>query len=252
MHTALKNLHVMDIGGLSEETIIDIFTEGGMLPKKDPVPMCLKCEGQTKASTDNSRKLGWVWWCKNRTKRKCSGKRGSRSMCFLSQQNIRRSRDEKEGLFLIKKGKSKRELWPFIKHHCHPETSIICSDKAKQYVGVQNIFSNAPHNHSIGEFFSPTNPLNTINALENENKHLKDAIISTRSPDHVNQYMGLHFYRRTRMMNIPQDERIHLFMKDASKVNAGYRNENMEKLEITVPDAESEGIGNLCNYTDFI
>ncbi|GIY13603.1 hypothetical protein CDAR_567351 [Caerostris darwini] len=61
MHTALKNLHVMDIGGLSDETIIDIFTEGEMLPKKDPAPMCPKCEGQTKGSTDNSRTLGWVW-----------------------------------------------------------------------------------------------------------------------------------------------------------------------------------------------
>ncbi|GIY40320.1 hypothetical protein CEXT_36341 [Caerostris extrusa] len=64
----------MDIGGLSEEIIIDIFTEGGMLPMKDPAPMCPKCEGQTKASTDNSRKLGWVWRCMNRRKRTCSGK----------------------------------------------------------------------------------------------------------------------------------------------------------------------------------
>ncbi|GIY51382.1 uncharacterized protein CDAR_69831 [Caerostris darwini] len=136
-----------------------------------------------------------------------------------------------------------------IKHHCHPETSIICSGKAKQYVGVQNIFSNAVHkstNHSIGEFASPTDPLNTINALENENKHLKKAILSTRSPEHVNQYMALHFYRRTRMRNIPEDEQIDLFMKEVSKVYAGYGNENMKMLEITVPDADSEGIGHLC------
>ncbi|GIY57492.1 DDE_Tnp_IS1595 domain-containing protein [Caerostris darwini] len=152
-------------------------------------------------------------------------------------------------LFFLTQGKSKRELWPFSKHHCHPEISIICSDKAKQCVGVQNIFSNAVHkstNHSIGEFVSTTDPLNTINALENENKHLIKAIISTRSPDHVNQHTALHFYRRTRMMNIPEDEQIDLFMKDVSKVYAGYGKENMEMLEITIPDAESEGIGHLC------
>ncbi|GIY85275.1 hypothetical protein CDAR_508241 [Caerostris darwini] len=60
MHTALKNLHAMDIGGLSKETIIEIFTEGGMLPKKDLAPMCPKCEGQTNSSTDKARKLGWI------------------------------------------------------------------------------------------------------------------------------------------------------------------------------------------------
>ncbi|GIY53757.1 hypothetical protein CDAR_225341 [Caerostris darwini] len=42
-------------------------------------------------------------------------------------------------------------------------------------------------------------------------------------------------------MNFPEDEKIDLFMKDLSKVCAGYGNENMEMLEITVPDAESEG-----------
>ncbi|GIY87277.1 hypothetical protein CDAR_368631 [Caerostris darwini] len=88
MHIALKNLHVMDIGGLSEEIIIDIFTEGGMLPKTDPAPMCPKCEGQTKASTDNSRKLGWVWRCMNRRKRTCSGKANPLSNTFFEKSLI--------------------------------------------------------------------------------------------------------------------------------------------------------------------
>ncbi|GIY22534.1 DDE_Tnp_IS1595 domain-containing protein [Caerostris darwini] len=256
------------------------YRKGGMLPKKDPAPMCPKCEGQTKSSTDNSRKLGWVWRCMNRRKRACSGKvnplsntffkkslitfsdmfillclfvwkfpitkaltitnfyRAKREQKQMSSETIndyfayfrevaevfashnnkllggpgktievdetfltkrkyhrgRRTnsmtqtifgmfcRDEKEGLFFLTKGKSKRELWPFIKHHCHPETSIICNDKAKQ----------------------------------------------------------------TRMRNIPENEQIDLFMKDVSKVYAGYGNENMEMLEITVPDADSEGIGHLC------
>ncbi|GIY87334.1 retrovirus-related Pol polyprotein from type-1 retrotransposable element R2 [Caerostris extrusa] len=46
-------------------------------------------------------------------------------------------------------------------------------------------------------------------------------------------------------MNINEGEQIDLFMKDVSKVYAGYGNENMEMLEITVPDAESE-VGHLC------
>ncbi|GIY34110.1 integrase catalytic domain-containing protein [Caerostris extrusa] len=41
-------------------------------------------------------------------------------------------------------------------------------------------------------------------------------------------------------MNIPEDEQIDLFMKDVSKVYAGYGNENMEMIEITVPDVEYE------------
>ncbi|GIY41958.1 hypothetical protein CDAR_371731 [Caerostris darwini] len=37
------------------------------------------------------------------------------------------------------------------------------------------------------------------------------------------------------------DNEIDLFMKDVSKVYTGYGNKNLEMLEITVPDAESEG-----------
>ncbi|GIY90819.1 hypothetical protein CDAR_549241 [Caerostris darwini] len=47
-------------------------------------------------------------------------------------------------------------------------------------------------------------------------------------------------------MNVPEDEQIDLLLKDVSEVCTGYGNENMEMLEITVPDAESKGIGRLC------
>ncbi|GIY14924.1 hypothetical protein CEXT_809391 [Caerostris extrusa] len=49
-----------------------------------------------------------------------------------------------------------------------------------------------------------------------------------RTPEHVNQYMDLHFRKRTRLMKIPEVEQADLFMKDIAKVYAGYGNENME------------------------
>ena len=75
-------------------------------------------------------------------------------------------REDKEGLFFEVEGKKKRDLWPYIKHYCDPETSIICSDQAKQYYGEEKFFKQAVHkstNHS------KTDMSNTIN----ENKQLK-------------------------------------------------------------------------------
>ncbi|XP_035227418.1 uncharacterized protein LOC118199635 [Stegodyphus dumicola] len=62
-------------------------------------------------------------------------------------------REDKEGLFFRVNGKSKRDIWPYIKHHVHPETSVICTDSAKQYKNVESMFSGAVHkttNHSKG------------------------------------------------------------------------------------------------------
>ncbi|GIX98342.1 DDE_Tnp_IS1595 domain-containing protein [Caerostris darwini] len=73
MHSALKNLHILDIGSLSEETITDIFTQYGMLPKKeDAIPLCPKCGVETRVEVDKARRLNWNWRCKH--KRKCSGR----------------------------------------------------------------------------------------------------------------------------------------------------------------------------------
>ncbi|GIY40321.1 hypothetical protein CEXT_36351 [Caerostris extrusa] len=57
-------------------------------------------------------------------------------------------RDEKEGPFFLTKGKSKQELWPFIKHHCHPETHF----STHKHTFIKHIFSNAVHkstNHKL-------------------------------------------------------------------------------------------------------
>lgn len=88
-------------------------------------------------------------------------------------------REDKEGLFFRVNGKSKRDLWPYIKKYCHESTSIICSDSARQYMGVENLFLNAQHkrtNRRKGEFVSKDDKTNTINDLENQNKLLKKSL----------------------------------------------------------------------------
>lgn len=94
-------------------------------------------------------------------------------------------RESKEGLFFQTKGKSKRSLWPLIRKYCHPETEIVYTDCASQYRGVENLFVNGCQhkttNHSRGEFVDPTDSSNTINPLENQNRHLKDSITSRGS-----------------------------------------------------------------------
>ncbi|GIY74595.1 hypothetical protein CEXT_146741 [Caerostris extrusa] len=73
MHSALKNLHILDIGSLSEETITEIFTEYGMLPtKQDSIPLCPKCGVETRVEVDKARRLNWNWRCIHKSK--CSGR----------------------------------------------------------------------------------------------------------------------------------------------------------------------------------
>ena len=80
-------------------------------------------------------------------------------------------RENKEGLFFKVEGGG-RNLWPFIKHFCHPDTNVVCSDEVKQYVDIEKIFGpNTVHkttNHSKGEFVGRGNKSNTINDLESE------------------------------------------------------------------------------------
>ena len=83
---------------------------------------------------------------------------------------------DKEGLFFEGEGKKNRDLWPYIKHYCDTETSIICLDQAKQYYGVEKFFKHAVHkstNHSMGEFVSKPIRITSVSDLENENKQLK-------------------------------------------------------------------------------
>ncbi|GBM44146.1 hypothetical protein AVEN_257094-1 [Araneus ventricosus] len=50
-----------NLATLTEECAIEIFTERGLLPKKEPVPLCPNpnCGAKMKASMDRQRKLGY-------------------------------------------------------------------------------------------------------------------------------------------------------------------------------------------------
>lgn len=83
-------------------------------------------------------------------------------------------KEDKTGLFFKVNSKSKADLWPFIKKYIDPVTTTICTDSAKQYYGVEKMFSDGCQhlstNHSKSEFVEKNNPQNTINDLENQNK----------------------------------------------------------------------------------
>lgn len=111
-------------------------------------------------------------------------------------------REDKEVLFLRVNGKKKRDLWPCVARHCDPKTSIICTDSAAQYTGVEKLFDNAVHkttNHQKGEFVDKKDKTNTINALENQNKIFKKALKSRRNEAGIRSHMATHFYRRMRL-----------------------------------------------------
>ncbi|KAL7287977.1 hypothetical protein TKK_0018033 [Trichogramma kaykai] len=86
--------------------------------------------------------------------------------------------------------------------------------------------SNTEHlqtNHSIGEYVDKTNPLNTINELENQNKLLKKSIKCRRTPKLLHQYMALNFYIRTFLHRYKNDygSQIMTFLLDIKTVYPG-------------------------------
>ncbi|GIX70117.1 hypothetical protein CDAR_312561 [Caerostris darwini] len=61
-------------------------------------------------------------------------------------------------------------------------TVLICTDTAGQYKKVDRLIPGVIHkttNHSKGEFVAKDDKSNTINPLENENKHFKRSLISS-------------------------------------------------------------------------
>lgn len=123
----------------------------------------------------------------------------------------------------------------YIQKYVDFHTSRIFTDSAKQYVGVEKIFStetvHLTTNHSKGEFVSSTNPENTINDLENENKLLKKQIICRNTTKLLQQYMALLFYRRNCLEKHYDDSgsQIMQFLLDVKKVYPGVVNGELQE-----------------------
>ncbi|KAL7294055.1 hypothetical protein TKK_0012093 [Trichogramma kaykai] len=139
-------------------------------------------------------------------------------------------KEDKIGLFFKVNAKSKKELWPYIKKYVHYETSRICTDSAKQYQGVEKMFSSdtvhLQTNHSIGEYVDQSDPMNTINDLENQNKLLKKSIKCRRSSKLLHQYMALYFCRQVKLSEYKNDlgSQIMQFLLDIKTVYPGIIN----------------------------
>lgn len=155
-------------------------------------------------------------------------------------------RTDKEGIFFRVNGKKKKDLWPLVKKYCHSDTSVVCTDSAKQYVGVEQLFTNAVHktvNHKKGEYVSSTDKENHINSIENQNKLLKQAMHSRRTDTAIRQDMALHFYRRRRLDHLPTfGEQVHQFLMDIKSVYPGCGKVGLSLQVIDLPTPESEGI----------
>ena len=88
-------------------------------------------------------------------------------------------------------------------------------DQATQYYRVEKIFKHAVHkstNHS------KTDMSNTIN----ENKQLKAILKRQWLKDSLFQYMGVYFYRHTRLRHLKSDgEKVFQFLNDRKSVYPG-------------------------------
>lgn len=164
--------------------------------------------------------------------------------------------EDKVGLFFRVNSKTKAELWAYISKFIDKDTSRICSDSAKQYVGVQKLFGDGTvhlaTNHSIGEYVNKEDSSNTINHLENQNKLLKRSILCRRTPKLIHQYMALYYYRLQHLEKQYKDDlgsQIMLFLLDIKRVYPGVvdgvRQSGLELRIIDPPTVESEGLEHL-------
>ncbi|GIX97950.1 DDE_Tnp_IS1595 domain-containing protein [Caerostris darwini] len=169
-------------------------------------------------------------------------------------------KQDREGLFFLVDGKKKRDLWPLVKKYVHPETAVICTDEAGQYKKIDQLIKGVVHkttNHSKGEFVDKNDKNNTINPLENENKHLKKAIVYRKTQKMLRQYMATHYYRRTRLDHMGKKNlgaKIWQFIQDVKEVYPGCLKSGLEMIQIDKVLPEDVGIEHLMpnhkNYDD--
>ncbi|KAG8192020.1 hypothetical protein JTE90_001747 [Oedothorax gibbosus] len=259
MHPLLANFSIftwMDILG-DEKTAISFLTDIGLIPNRESNFNCPICGSEMAAWSDNSRKMGFRYVCKKKTKSKCPGTMDSLTntffertripfrdilaiiFCFVLKQPIsfcvshlcswrkhrkdspmhlstvsdyfclcrevcevvashdssklggsgktisvgeafltRRKynstrkvceaasnvtvfgifcKDDKEGLFFeVVDAINKRDLVPYIKRLCHPDTSIISAEPPVE--NSYNKKSAADPNKNQGKIFCPPNP----------------------------------------------------------------------------------------------
>ena len=104
---------------------------------------------------------------------------------------------------------------------------MICTDSAKQYQGVDKMFSDRSVHFSTNynKKKLKDNPQNTINNLENQNKLLKKSIVCRRTPKLLYEYIALYFHSKYVLAkNYAHDIRLQVmtFIEDIVKGYPGY------------------------------
>lgn len=90
MHPLLTNFSIftwMDILG-NEKTAISFLTDIGLIPNRESIFNCPICGSEMAAWSDNSRKMGFRYVCKKKTKSKCPGTMDSLTNTFFERTRI--------------------------------------------------------------------------------------------------------------------------------------------------------------------
>ncbi|GFS38055.1 uncharacterized protein NPIL_201531 [Nephila pilipes] len=233
MHPSLENINLFDIGSLKEETVKDILTEARVLADRISTPICPICGHETSANKDSSRKLGWVWICKNKYRFGCSGKINPLSNTFFENIKIRLL----DVFLLIICFVTKMQVSLVLEH-----LNLFRNRRGQPQMSWATIVDFYSLMREVTEIVASHHD-KLLGGPENENKHFKKAIVSRQSEKHLKQYMALHFYRRTRLSTMKSlDAKVQLFLEDISLVFPGYGKKALELKKIEIPTVESEGI----------
>jgi hypothetical protein len=133
-----------------------------------------------------------------------------------------------------------------------PETATICTDGAPVYKKCNKMFDNTQHkvvNHKQ-RFVDEDDFTNHINAIECQNRYLKQSIKCRKYPHLIDEYIDWYVYT-TYILGSRSSlaEKMHRFLQDMASVYPGrdlWRTRLMVREEDTwLPSAEDVGIGHL-------
>lgn len=162
-------------------------------------------------------------------------------------------KEDKHGIFVRVPSKSKESIWPWVSRYADKETSVVCTDMGKQYSGIKELFSgDTDHlqtNHSKGQYVDKFDSRNTTNHIENRNRYVKQEMKSSVTPEAIDEYLSLFYYRQYVLNKLyPKDKPSHImhFLEDIRKVYPafvdGKREEPLKACLVEKPTVSSEGL----------
>ncbi|GFU43834.1 uncharacterized protein NPIL_173621 [Nephila pilipes] len=238
MHPSLENINLFDIGSLKEETVKDILTEARVLADRISTPICPICGHETSANKDSSRKLGWVWICKNKYRFGCSGKINPLSNTFFENIKIRLL----DVFLLIICFVTKMQVSLVLEH-----LNLFRNRRGQPQMSWATIVDFYSRMREVTEIVASHHdkllggPDKTI--LLDETFLTKRKYNRGRKTQTMTQVVLGIYCQRTRLSTMKSlDAKVQLFLEDISLVFPGYGKKGLELKKIEIPTVESEGI----------